>query len=110
MHPVSTKSTKHSRRICLATEPNVQDSFIWPHFIISRTILTDLDFEDTVSVQLHRPSLGTWVRIREGHTISVGSQSRIFLKSTGVTQAHGFDQNLKRLALLHFNLKGFLGF
>jgi hypothetical protein len=102
--------SKHTVVVYAWTETDVeptiieyQDKFIWPHFILTRSVLNDLDFRsDSTTVLLHRPSLGTWTRVREGHVILVDTQNRIFLRDVGVKQALNFDQLIKEQKPLHF--------
>jgi hypothetical protein len=64
------------------TVVEIQDGFTWPHFIIGRSALNDLDFEsDVSSIQLYRTSLGAWTRVKEGHIIPVEENDRVFLKA-----------------------------
>jgi hypothetical protein len=73
-----------------------QDGYTWPHFVISRSVLDDLEFDqDVMAIHLYRTSLGTWTKIKEGHVVEVRHEhDRIFLKLPSVVKCVDLDRHV----------------
>lgn len=82
-----------------------QEGFIWPHFVISYSVLEDLDLYTPPSASLDEPRIpppiklynqqvNVWTKIKIGHVVTLKAGSHIFLKAVAVTRCEGLDSIL----------------
>ena len=84
-------------------EPTVcefQDGFQFPHFIVTPSIVRELELDRVVSsdegtrIFYFRHDIHTWTKIPVGHVINVKSGESVFLKAPGVVKCLNFDEIL----------------
>ncbi|KAG5651945.1 hypothetical protein H0H81_006829 [Sphagnurus paluster] len=72
-----------------------QDKFTWPHFVLNDDVLVDLELAPAKAIQLYRPSLGLWVKIKTGHVLDVNDNIPVLVKSMDVTACIDFSRHME---------------
>jgi hypothetical protein len=84
-------------------EPTVcefQDGFQFPHFIVTPSIVKELELDRVVSsdegtrIYYFRHDIHTWTKIPVGHVVNVKNGESVFLKAPGVINCLNFDEIL----------------
>lgn len=84
-------------------EPTVcefQDGFQFPHFIVTPSVIKELELDRVVTsdegtrIYYFRHDIHTWTKIPVGHVINVKNGESVFLKAPGVVKCLNFDEIL----------------
>ncbi|KAF4584777.1 hypothetical protein EYR38_002008 [Pleurotus pulmonarius] len=67
----------------------VQDGFVWPHLVVTPSLLDDVGIDGRAVLYDH--SMDVWVNIKVGHIILVHEGDTVFLKAYNVTDLPGFQ-------------------
>ncbi|EDR02011.1 uncharacterized protein LACBIDRAFT_310190 [Laccaria bicolor S238N-H82] len=85
-------------------EPTIsefQGGFVWPHFITTTDVLSDLDIPLDVNpssthIKLYHHQVHTWTKVSVGHVVTPKDGDRIFLKALGISHCLNFDDLLTK--------------
>ncbi|KAJ8495798.1 hypothetical protein ONZ45_g12703 [Pleurotus djamor] len=81
----------HDQGYLQSSQPTIlaiQEGFVWPHLVISPSLLDDLDIKGRPAI--FSPSLTVWTTIKPGHVIVVNEGDQIFIKESALHDLQGF--------------------
>ncbi|KAF8219603.1 hypothetical protein L208DRAFT_1127622, partial [Tricholoma matsutake] len=78
-----------------ATVSKIQGNFKWPHFVLTADVLSEVDLlmgpEAEAHVKLYKDTIGTWVKVRLGHVVTLKDRDRVFFKGLDILECPDFD-------------------
>ncbi|EDR05518.1 uncharacterized protein LACBIDRAFT_329483 [Laccaria bicolor S238N-H82] len=72
----------------------VQEGFVWPHFILNKAVLELAGFVDIAAdtrFNIFRFNLGHWTLVKLNHVVELKDTPHIFIKATTVQRCHDFE-------------------
>ncbi|KAG6805813.1 hypothetical protein H0H92_013904, partial [Tricholoma furcatifolium] len=74
-----------------------QEGFTYPYFILTPTILNDLNINPSPYFNLYRHSLKVWTTVKAGHSVTIDNTASIFVKSSTIRTEHcqAFEASLR---------------
>ncbi|KAG6915505.1 hypothetical protein DXG01_011153 [Tephrocybe rancida] len=74
-----------------------QEGFVWPHFVITESVISLLDFAtETSQVKIYNCSICMWTKILLGHVVELWDNEQVLLKAIHVTDCLDLDNVLAR--------------